>query len=114
MNDVQGLVEKLLGEDKLTMPAAGRLVGDRQGGPPVHASTITRWALKGVKVGGRVVRLEYLRAGGKILTTRQAMVRFLAAQIEVEVADVAPAPRTPTQRKRAADAAGEELARMGI
>lgn len=42
---------------------------------PVSSSTIYRWALRGVR--GR--KLETVHIGAQIITSRQAMTRFLAA-----------------------------------
>jgi hypothetical protein len=107
-NDATAMIERLPNEpEKLGMAAAGVLLGEGCGGAPIHATTVTRWCLKGVKVqGGRRVKLEYIRAGGKLITTRPAVVRFLAAQTET--------PRTPTQRRKAAEAAAAELEAMGV
>jgi hypothetical protein len=41
-----------------------------------HQNTLRRWANKGVNG----VRLETFRLGGKLLTTREACERFVAAQ----------------------------------
>jgi hypothetical protein len=60
---------------------------------------------------GRRVKLEAIKVGGRLVTSRQALVRFLTAQ-PAEAVEPAPAPRTPGQRERAAEAA-EELKRLG-
>ncbi len=100
MNDSTAMVERLLGEGaKLSMVAAGVRLGEGQGGTPIHASTVSRWCLKGVKLpSGRRLSLEFVRAGGKLLTTRAAIVRFLAAQTATP--DAGPTPRTPAERRR--------------
>jgi hypothetical protein len=112
--NTQTMVERLLAEgDKLGMAAAGVLLGANQGGPPIHTATVTRWCLRGVKLtNGQRVNLEHVRCGGKILTTRQAIIRFLTAQTQRP--DEVDAPRTATERNRAADKATKELASMGI
>ncbi|QJW92934.1 DUF1580 domain-containing protein [Frigoriglobus tundricola] len=108
------MVERLLGEDgKLSMVAAGALLGEGQGGAPIHPATVTRWCLKGVKVaGGRRLQLEHIRAGGKLITTRAAIVRFLAAQTSTP--DGTAVPRTPAERRRSTDAAVAELEKLGV
>ncbi|VTR92156.1 : DUF1580 [Gemmata massiliana] len=113
MTDSTTMVERLLGENgKLSMVAAGVLLGEGQGGSPIHPTTVTRWCLKGVRVNGAKLKLEHLRAGGKLLTTRAAIVRFLAAQTDAP--EPVSAPRTPTQRRRAAEHAEAELEKLGV
>ena len=114
MMNTETMVERLLGEpDKMGMYAAGVMLGESNGGAPIHATTVTRWCLRGVKLsGGRRVHLEHIRAGGKLITTRAAIVRFLAAQTETP--EPACTLRTVTERRRAADAAAAELEAMGV
>jgi hypothetical protein len=59
-----------------------------------------------------VLKLEHYRAGGKLITSRQALARFFAAQTEADTTTAA-APRTPTQRQRAAGNAARELEKLG-
>jgi hypothetical protein len=114
MSDTQTMVEILLTEgDKLGMGKAGEWIGSNQGGPSVHATTVTRWCLRGVRLaGGARIRLEHFRCGGKLLTTKAAIVRFLAAQTENP--GNLPNPRTPTERTRAAALSAAELESFGI
>ena len=116
MSDATAMIERLLGEGaKVSMAAAGALLGEGQGGTAIHPSTVARWCLKGVKLpSGRRLALEHLRAGGKILTTRAAIVRFLAGQTATPDANAGPGPRTPAARRRATDAAAAELEAMGV
>ena len=116
MNDATAMVERLLGEGpKLSMVAAGVLLGEGQGGAAIHPSTVSRWCLKGVRLpSGRRLALEHLRAGGKLLTTRPAIVRFLSAQTATPDTGAGPAPRTPAARRRATDAAVAELEALGV
>jgi hypothetical protein len=44
-------------------------IGDRK---PPHPGTLARWATRGI----RGVRLETLRAGGRICSTKEAVARF--------------------------------------
>ena len=60
-----------------------------------HASTIWRWSRRGL--GG--VRLEYIRAGRKILTSVEAVERFCRALADAD--DVPPAPQQPRRTSRA-------------
>ena len=108
------MVNRLLSEDKLSMRQAGKLMGDVQGQPPIHPTTVARWCLKGIKIrSGVVARLDHIRVGGRLLTSRQAITRWLAVQTETTATEDI-GPRTPAQRNRAADQAAEELERLGI
>ena len=66
-NEITSAVD-LLTEDLLSLPEARLEVP----GTP-HVSTLHRWRLRGI--GG--VRLETIRIGGRILTSRQSLARFL-------------------------------------
>ncbi len=75
--------------------------------PPagVSPATMARWIQRGV----RGVKLATFVIGGRRLTSREAVSRFIAAQnVEESVA------LTPHQRKRQALAAQTELQRAGI
>ena len=72
----------------------------------VSLSTVWRWSLRGC----RGYRLESLNVGSRKVTTLPAYERFLAA-INGEPA---PAPATPSQRKRALEAADKEIAAGGL
>ena len=61
---------------------------------------------------GTIVRLEALRLGGRWVTSREAIQRFmerLTPRVDVEAQ---PAPRSPGQR--ASERAAEELRRRGV
>ena len=58
----------------ITMTEAAGLIGEMVGKRPSSA-TVWRWAMKGV----RGVRLESLRVGGTLYTTRAWVLEFLAA-----------------------------------
>jgi hypothetical protein len=73
-------VARLLREGLISTSAAARLLAVKHG-KPVHASTISRWANEGVRLpGGRVVRLEAIRLGGRVRTTEAAVHRFVCHQ----------------------------------
>lgn len=64
-------------EEVLTFSEAARIV-PRVNGNRVNRGTVSRWA----KLGIRGVRLDSLRLGGRYVTSREALDRFLR-----EVAD---------------------------
>ncbi|MFO0796375.1 MAG: DUF1580 domain-containing protein [Gemmataceae bacterium] len=107
------LVERLLTEGPIGPAAAARLYGSYRGGRPTHPSTIVRHIQDGVRLAdGTVLRLEGVRIGGRLVTSRPAIVRFIAAQQPADAP--APArPRSPAAGATAADAAGERLKAVG-
>jgi hypothetical protein len=111
--DRESVVERLLNESpKLSMREAGRLFGIL-GEIPIHSATVSRWALRGVVLPNKKrLKLEHFRCGGRLLTTRPAVVRFLEAQNESP--DEIELPKTPAQKKRKADRTAKELEELGI
>src|SRR5207244_2387684 len=77
----------LLSEGTIDFTEAAKSLRDSSGRAP-HLASIRRWA----KVGCRGHRLETVFVGGRLLTTRAAIHRFLAAIN----GHAAPAPATPT------------------
>jgi len=102
-------------EQKLTCNEAARLAP----GKP-HPSAVWRWCRKGVRTrsGGRI-RLEHIRVGGRLFTSREALDRFFVA---VAAADVGyfdtpkHAARPPRKGDRTAEieAAERKLSADGI
>lgn len=66
-------------EEVLTLTEATKVMPRVNGRRPA-VSTIWRWARKGLKG----VRLEYVRVGRNIVTTRQALLRFFTALAEAD------------------------------
>lgn len=110
-------IQRLVDEGPIGMAETARLLGTFRGGKPCHSSTPTRWCLDGVRLpDGNALRLEHFRAAGRLMTSKAALLRFLAAQQDAD-ADAGVVPpttgRSPAARNRAADAAGRELDSMG-
>jgi hypothetical protein len=98
------------------LAVAARLVPSARQDKPVSMSCLLRWVLDGARgPGGKRIRLEACRISGKWITTRGALRRFIEAQTP-ELADGEPAakPRTPRQRRKAAERAEKELEQLGI
>src|SRR5262245_7138030 len=75
------LADRLLREGLASMPALARLLGQLKGGRPVHPSTPYRWATRGVRLpDGSRLRLEAVVLCGKPVSSRAALLRFIAAQ----------------------------------
>jgi len=83
-------------EELVTLADAVQLV-PRTGGKRVHFSTLWRWALRGV----RGHRLEHVRVGRTICTSREALNRFFHALAD-QPAEPTPVAR-PTPRWREVD-----------
>ena len=102
-------------ESTLTLTEAARLVPPGHGGKKTHISTLLRWILDGVtSPSGEKVRLEGARLGSRWITSKEALQRFMDRLTPAVSEAPTPAPRTPTQRQRAAERAGEELDKIGI
>lgn len=68
-------VRRILTEDTLTLQDAADDVASFIGRRP-DKTTMYRWCLRGV----RGVKLEHVRLGGRIITSRQAITRFIEAR----------------------------------
>lgn len=89
-----------LSEHLLTLPEASREIPKRP-----HTATLYRWGTRGC--GGR--RLEIIKIGSTVYTSREALARF-AQPIGSDAQPI----RTPARREREVVAAEKELAGMGI
>ncbi len=107
-------IDRIMSEGPIGMAEGARLLGTFRRGRPCHPSTLTRWCLTGVRLAdGRILRLEHYRTAGRLMTSRAALLRFLAAQqlpIDIPIA----APRSPAERRRASNRAADELSKAGI
>lgn len=101
-------------EDLITFGQAAEMLpgrSDRRTSP----STIWRWAKVGCKASdGTLVKLETVRIGGRFCTSREAVLRFIAATNDQAEASPAAPIRTPAQRKRSSQRAAEKLAKARI
>jgi hypothetical protein len=105
----------LLAETLLGLYDAARKLPPGRGGRPVSFSCVLRWITSGAPgPDGRRVKLEGVRVGGRWLTSEQALARWAERLTPCLDPDPVPAPRTPTQRRKAAERAGEQLAQNGI
>ena len=100
-------------EELITLKDICQILPRRRRGRKPSFSTVWRWALYGL--GG--VRLETLKCGGTLVTSREAVQRFfeqLSALDSCSQPDQQRARRTPAQRQRAVERAERELAKRGI
>lgn len=82
-------------EALVPLRTAGAFVPRPQGARAPHRATVQRWALHGV----RGVRLEVVRIGGSVYTSREALSRFIE---RTNAADVATGLACRTQEGGAA------------
>jgi hypothetical protein len=76
-------LEELTAESALTLTQTAAVIGEHTGRRP-SSSTVWRWSLRGV----RGKRLEVIRVGGTLYTTRQCISEFLTDY-----------PSLPTERR---------------
>jgi hypothetical protein len=114
---VSQVLSEIQAGEGLGLSAAGRLFPAHRGEGTVDPSTVFRWVTKGTKTAdGRKVKLEAVRVGGRWLTSRAAVGRFVAALTVAADPTVATPPqstRAPTARQKASERAARELERMG-
>jgi hypothetical protein len=98
------------------LAVAARVLPSARQDKPVSMSCLVRWVLDGARgPGGKRIRLEACRISGKWVTTPGALRRFVEAQTpELAGAEPAAEPRTPRQRRKAAERADKDLERLGI
>lgn len=108
------IVIDLVNETPLSLMAAARMLPPGRRGKPVTISCIFRWIADGVRApGGERIRLEALRAGGRWITTAEALQRFMDRQTP-RFDDAVVTPRTPERRRRACEQASKRLEALGI
>ena len=99
-------------ETLITLRQATRVLPSLDG-KRVHISTIWRW----IRIGSAGVHLEHCRLGVRLMTSREALGRFMAARTQ---ADARPRkatrkrPRSAKQRDRAVATARVELKKRGL
>ena len=70
----------LLDETKLNLSAVADMFPGTRGADRVSPITVFRWATRGTRTpDGRIVRLESFRIGNRLMTTAEALARYIAA-----------------------------------
>jgi len=107
-------IDRILTEQPIGMSAAARLMGSFRNNRGCHPSTIVRWCHPGVRLpDGRLVALEHIKVAGRLMTSRPAILRFIAAQ-QVHSIETIESPRTSAERRRAQCQAKSQLEEMGV
>jgi hypothetical protein len=105
---------RILSETRIDVDDAGRRMGPE--GRPVHYTSVYRAMRLGrLAPDGERVRLEHLRCGGRLMTSVEAVERYLARLngIELDAAEENPARRTK-RREAVLRAVDKELDAIGI
>jgi len=93
-SDIPLVLAEIQTGDGLSLSAAGRLFPGHRGGGTVDPSTAFRWVTRGAKAtDGTVVKLEAVRVGGRWITSRGAVARFVAALTAAAYPASTPAPK---------------------
>jgi hypothetical protein len=104
-------------EQVFNLKAAGRLFPSFQEGVEgIHYATLKGWVTRGVRgPDGQKIYLEALRLGGRWLTSKEAIIRFMEAQTPQKVEIPAGVPfRSKAKAQEDAEAAERELDKMGV
>ena len=116
LETTEQLVERLISEGLISMAQAAKMYGSCRGGAATHPATLTRKCLKGdLLPNGTRRKLEHVRVANRLMTTRQAVIRHIAAittATNSPTGNAAPV-RSPAARHRASEQAGKELEQMG-
>lgn len=93
-------------EQLMPLGQAARQLPALRGGRPVNPATLRRWASKGL----RGVKLETLRCGGTVVTSREALQRFFSALSSgATELSATGTPRPPNSKE-----VNDRLDRMGV
>jgi hypothetical protein len=104
-----------MAEGLIGMAETAKQVGVFRRGRPAHPGTITRWCLDGVTLAdGKVLKLEHIKLANRLMTTRQALLRFLTAQQDEQDATTDTIPLSPAERQRENVRHERELDALGV
>jgi Protein of unknown function (DUF1580) len=96
-DDLPLVLREIMAGDRLTTSQAAQLCPS-QNGRGVSLAAVTRWMKKGALGESARVKLEHVRFGGRLATSRAALGRFLVALTgngAVTAADAVTAARRP-------------------
>jgi hypothetical protein len=94
----------------LAQVPAQPFVPRRRGGKRLNVSTVFRWVQQGLAG----VRLEAIRFGGTLCTSKGALLEFFRRITPASDMSLSPHLRTPQQRLRASERAARELGKLRI
>jgi hypothetical protein len=104
---------RILGETRIGIEEVQKLLGTPDS--PVHFSTAYRAMKSGLRTpSGDRACLEHLRIGGRLISSLEAVERFVAAINGLEPQDAAAGPARSKARQRELDRIEAELNAAGI
>lgn len=107
-------MSELLNETIIGLSSVASMLPGKRGATRLSPATVFRWCTVGTKTtDGRRVRLESFRAGNRILTTREAVIRYFDSLNPITPIEPQLAPRSPAATRRAAAQAEQELILAG-
>lgn len=113
LDDVPQILSEVEAGEGITLSQAAKQIPG-SAGKGLDPSTCFRWTQTGARSAtGERVKLEFLRVGGRIVTTQAAVRRFMLALTNGTTANPTPTPRTQAQRRRAVERAERKLIEMG-
>lgn len=106
----------IINESVISLSEVQNIAPPNRDGSRINFSTSFRWATKGILAAdGRRVKLEVMKLGGRLITSREAVQRFAEALTTAcGLASTPTVVRTPAVRTKAAAAARKKLEEMGI
>lgn len=110
------IVERLMSEGFISMAEAAKMFGSCRNGAATHPATLARKCLKGdLLPDGTRLKLEHVRVANRLMTSRQAVVRHIAALTAAagQPATSEAPVRSPAARTRDSAKAAAELESMG-
>ena len=120
LSDPSLVLKKLLSEKLISLGQAARLFPPSREGRPVSPSCVWRWHRIGVTtIDGRAVKLEAIWLVSRLVTSEEAVKRFIAEQQPQPTSHSAtpeivptPASRSPAARQRDSEKAMRELQKL--
>jgi hypothetical protein len=106
---------RILDETRIDIDEALRRLGTEEN--PIHFTTFYRLTKRGLKApDGARKTLEHLRVGGRLITSVEAIERFVAATNGIDLGgeSAAASPVRTKRRQRELDRVDAELAAAGI
>lgn len=109
------LIQELLNGDCLSTGQVALAFPSKRGRKTsVNPATVYRWCTTGTKSpDGRIVKLETAWIGGRLMTSKAALERFIRALNATPEPTEQPRPRSESAREKAAAAASQKLIEMG-
>ena len=106
------LTKRLMTEGLISMSEAAKMFGSCRSGAPTHPGTMTRKCLKGDPLpDGTRLKLAHVRVANRLMTSREAVLRHIAALTAAFETAPAVTFRSPAQRNRVSEAAARDLNR---